>query len=133
MQGYYILNEAGEPEQVFDVVTWARWMEAHRDRKRVAYDTLTSGTRISTVFLGLDHNYSGEGPPVLWETMIFGGPHDDDQWRYTSLEEARQGHRDAVLKAMAAEPSVLDKLPKSGEVAALVRRVLARADGQQEG
>ena len=31
---------------------------------------------ISTVFLGIDHNFNLEGPPLLFETMIFGGIKD---------------------------------------------------------
>ncbi len=27
---------------------------------------------VSTVFLGLDHRFLGEGPPILFETMAFG-------------------------------------------------------------
>ena len=41
------------------------------------------------------HRY-GEGPPVLFETMIFGGPTDEDQWRYISMEEAIVGHELAL-------------------------------------
>jgi len=26
---------------------------------------------------GLDHNFLREGPPILFETMIFGGRHDE--------------------------------------------------------
>lgn len=57
--------------------------------------------KVSTVFLGLDHNFSGlENPldyrPVLWETMIFGGPNDQEMWRYCSREEALKGHDAAV-------------------------------------
>lgn len=51
--------------------------------------------RVSTVFLGIDHNW-GRGPPVLWETMIFGGPHDEFQERYSSHESAVAGHARAV-------------------------------------
>lgn len=47
---------------------------------------------VSTVFLGCDHNWSGEGPPVLFETMVFGGPLDEEQVRYCTLAEARAGH-----------------------------------------
>ena len=52
--------------------------------------------RVSTVFLGLDHNHSQEGPPILFETMIFGGEHDQSQWRYWTFDEALQGHRWSV-------------------------------------
>ncbi len=30
-------------------------------------DTLPDGTAVSTVFLGMDHNFLGRGPPLLWE------------------------------------------------------------------
>lgn len=30
--------------------------------------------KVSTVFLGLDHNYGPSGPPILFETMTFGPP-----------------------------------------------------------
>jgi hypothetical protein len=61
----------------------------------VAVDTI-GDARVSTVFLGLDHNYSFEGPPVLWETMIFGGEHDSYQTRYTSKDDAVKGHEEAL-------------------------------------
>jgi len=50
---------------------------------------------ISTVWLGLDHSWWG-GPPIIFETMIFGGAHDEAQWRYATHLEAIQGHADAV-------------------------------------
>ena len=54
---------------------------------------------VSTVFLVLNHNYTGDGPPVLYETMIFGGPHSDRQWRYPTREAALAGHNQAVTLA----------------------------------
>lgn len=62
---------------------------------RVVSNTMVEEIRISTVFLGLDHNY-GEGPPILFETMIFGGAHDQYQERYCTWEEAEEGHKVAV-------------------------------------
>jgi len=55
---------------------------------------------VSTVFLGLDHNFSGYGPPILFETMIFGGPYNTYQERYRTWDEAERGHARAVKKAM---------------------------------
>lgn len=52
---------------------------------------------VSTVFLGLDHNWN-DGKPILFETMIFGGKHDQEQRRYCTYEEAEQGHEDIVDK-----------------------------------
>ncbi len=50
---------------------------------------------VSTVFLGLNHRY-GEGVPVLFETMIFGGEHDQYQDRYCTYDEAEAGHKKAL-------------------------------------
>lgn len=72
---------------------------------RVAHTTIvTSKGRltVSTVFLVLDHNHSGGGAPVLWESMIFGGPIDQDQRRYTSREEALAGHAELVTLVRTA-------------------------------
>jgi hypothetical protein len=57
------------------------------------------------VFLGLDHNF-GQGPPVLWETLVFGTSMDGEMRRYTSREAAVAGHADmldAVRKAWSRE------------------------------
>ena len=55
--------------------------------------------KVSTVFLTTNHNlsdYRGEGGPILFETMIFGGPKDDYQYRYRTLRQAQKGHRRTV-------------------------------------
>ena len=60
-------------------------------RTRVGSDTINDVT-VSTVFLAVDHQY-GDGPPVLFETIIFGGEHNEEQWRYCTWEEAEKGHQ----------------------------------------
>lgn len=84
---YYVPDENGNPVPA-SMLEWAKWFETH-DR-HIANDTI-DGVQISTVFLGLDHSWSG-GKPVLWETMIFGGEHNEYQQRYTSREDALKGH-----------------------------------------
>jgi hypothetical protein len=60
-------------------------------------------SRISTVFLGLDHNW-GRKPPVLWETMVFGGKLDRTQNRCSgSWEQAEAMHADMVGRVKAVE------------------------------
>lgn len=61
---------------------------------RVALDEF-DGQRVSTVWLGLDHNF-GRGPLAIFETMIFGGEHNVDCRSYPSEGEALRGHREAV-------------------------------------
>ena len=75
----YILK-GKEPEPVHDVLAWGRWFET-ADR-RVALDRIGE-TDISTVFLGLDHQF-GSGPPLLFETLVFGGELDGEMVRYST-------------------------------------------------
>ena len=51
---------------------------------------------ISTVFLPVNHQLSGDDPPLIFETMIFGGIHDGYQTRYSTWEDAKAGHTKAV-------------------------------------
>ena len=46
-------------------------------RKEFQRITDVGAYRISTVFLGLDHNYEMHGPPILWESMIFADNKED--------------------------------------------------------
>ena len=55
-----------------DVMDWARDHERMlRDRTAFIGDTHIWPYRISTVWLGLDHNHSPNGPPLIFETMVF--------------------------------------------------------------
>lgn len=95
MSKFYSRNEDGSVTLVSDVVTWARGQEHHR---HIAESTVGDAW-VSTVFLGIDHNFSGIGPPILWETMVFGGPHDQKTFRYASEGAAIENH-EAVVKAL---------------------------------
>jgi len=53
------------------------------------------------VFLGLNHSF-GEGPPLLFETMVFGGALDQEQARYTTWEQAEAGHKQMLARVSAA-------------------------------
>lgn len=79
---------------------WPVGEERRVDRTEISVDVT-----VSTVHLVLDHSH-GQGPPLIFETMVFGGEHDQDQWRYSTEEQAQAGH-DAVvawLKGEAPEP-----------------------------
>ena len=101
MRGNYILAENGDPIACSDTGVWGRWFVT-ADRT-VARTERGEGVRslwtVSTVFLGIDHNFGPTGDPVLWETLIFGGEHDGEGARYTSLAAARAGHEIWVLVA----------------------------------
>jgi len=89
----YIL-EGHEPKQCDDLGAWAKWYET-ADR-RVALDEINDVT-VSTVFLGLDHNFD-EGEPILFETMVFGGFLDQETERYSTYAEAETGHAAMVKR-----------------------------------
>ena len=98
MSQYY--NRQGESMTMFE---WAVAFE-DKDYKRVAlteFAHLGVEVRVSTVWLGLDHNF-GDDPPLIFETMIFGGSLDEDQKRYSTEAEALAGHEAMVQKAHIA-------------------------------
>lgn len=84
----YILDDNGEPVPEPNFIKAAIWMGTHDRQLKV---TRRLHVAVSTVFLSIDHGW-GKGKPVLWETMIFGGPFDEEQQRYTSRKEALEGH-----------------------------------------
>jgi hypothetical protein len=79
-----------------DLLTWARWFQT-ADR-HVVETWLMPEVRVSTVFLGLDHQL-GTGPPLLFETMCFQKGAGVQEWRYSTWEEAEDGHK-AVVAAL---------------------------------
>lgn len=95
--GHYIERD-GIPKMATSLLVWALWTE---NADRQIAETFVRDVRVSTVFLGLDVNY-GHGTPVVYETMIFGGKHDQYQERYSTRAEAMEGHRDAL--AMVTDP-----------------------------
>ncbi len=64
------------------------------DYKRVA-QTDVGKARVSTVWLGIDHQW-GDGPPLIFETLVFGGKHDQHMERYSTEDEAKEGHKRVV-------------------------------------
>jgi hypothetical protein len=91
---WYILDENNKPIRS-TIVDCGEWLEENPERKAVKQENVNDDIHVSTVFLGLDHAWNS-GIPVLWETMIFGGEHDQYQERYTSYEDALKGHQIAL-------------------------------------
>ncbi len=61
--------------------------------------------RVSTAFLGINHNFTGKGPPVLFETMVFGGALDGDCNRTATWEEAEKQHLATLARVIQTLPS----------------------------
>jgi len=78
-----------------DLMTWAYWLETN-DR-HVAL-TKTKLHDISTVFIGIDMSFCN-GPPLVFETLVFDDAGaGDDQWRYSSWDDAVTGHKAVVRR-----------------------------------
>ena len=69
-------------------------------------ETETRHYRISTVLLSVDHNLSGRGLPVIFETMVFkkGDWEDLDMNRYCTKKQALAGHAAMVKKWKHGKP-----------------------------
>ena len=109
---------------------WDRWYKLNPDKsispvspdgsdmtrgeeKRVAKTTVGKKV-VSTVFLGLDHNWTPGNEPLVFETMVF--PEEGDYGeelceRYHTYQEARSGHA-KIVKELRKE---LDKKCLNGK------------------
>jgi len=98
MMRHYILQD--KKIVPVDLMTWAKWFET---ADRTVGSSIINGAKISTVFLGIDHSFDG-GPPILWETMIFGGDHNQYQDRCSgNWEQAEAMHMKAVGMVIASD------------------------------
>lgn len=101
-RGYWILDENRVPKQV-DLFTWAIWFEK---TDRIVRQEWVGDIRISTVFMGIDHNWSDKGPPILWETMAFSNRKNMHLYRNRcagSWEQAEAMHEVVVREACEIE------------------------------
>lgn len=109
MADYYVLDDALNHVPV-NHKQWADWV-IDRDTRKIDWrkvalselDDVPGKPNISTVFLGRNHQYNPDGPPILYETMVFWDGHSMDNYcvRYLTREEALSGH-DTVCTAVRA-------------------------------
>lgn len=91
-------DKAGEPLTIQE----ADFLLGDLDYKRVARDEIGPYV-VSTIWLGVDHGWNTEMPPVIFETMVF-GPEDAgeiDVTRYRTEAEAQAGHEEVCLLVRA--------------------------------
>ena len=94
-------DRQGNPLDGFE---WTRLFEK-KEMQRVRETTLPDGKWISTVWIGLDHNF-GPGNPLIFETMVFPKEHEWGQLdceRYSTEEQAIVGHDTMVEKWGSAQ------------------------------
>lgn len=113
-------DKDGEP---IDLTTWSD-LSNELTYKRVAHSRVASADRsqtfsVSTIWLGTNHDSFGGGPPLIFETMVFGnGPLDLMQRQYSTEDAARQGHEDVVtfVAATMNNPVIMDAVDTSWEI-----------------
>lgn len=71
------------------------------DNNRIIKKTQIGDLEVSTVFLGIDHSWVKDGPPILFETMIF--PECNYQTRCETYDMALIMHEEAVTYARAQQ------------------------------
>jgi hypothetical protein len=109
----YILVDK-TPVVLDDLMMWANWMEeSMTNESRVVKQDQINDLWISTVFLGIDHAFTG--PPMLFETLVFWlyekpvtkiimgkeFTHDKESIsgtmrRYSTWSQAEKGHTEVV-------------------------------------
>lgn len=118
---HYILDDERHPVEC-GLMQWAMWMEREQRPKGIVGSTETELYRVSTVFLGLDHSFDRDGPPILFETMVFQRERSIVKWfkgrlmsihksvdeddffhRYSTWDEAEAGHNTLVRRIRKAE------------------------------
>ena len=91
---YYRLVDGWRPEP-------CDWFEAGPLMARfgdrcIGCDHLANGVNVSTAFLVFDHNAFGDGPPILWNTILsFPNGNQRLYRKYGYYEDAIEGHKEA--------------------------------------
>lgn len=97
MGKYFLL-----PDKTYRPAELMEWSEQFEEMSKAntrhVGDDVVLGKHVSTVWLGLDHNFGG-GEPLVFETMIFSEhePSSDIYMeRYSTWDEAVDGHQKAI-------------------------------------
>ena len=113
----YILDDQRNVIPATSTYQWGEWIENNRDKRIVKQEEI-DGFWVSTVFLGLDHNYQEPqmGPegieeyhPEVFETMIFDRRVNGDNYseaycrRCSTWDQAVEQHKKAVLAVKKGE------------------------------
>lgn len=99
MSDFYILDDDHNLIPTDDIRMWGDWFK--NNPNRIVAKTTVGNAVVSTVCLGIDHNFYGIGPPLLFETMLFIPHADNDSWRCSTWAEAEAQHAEVVAEMRA--------------------------------
>jgi hypothetical protein len=89
---FWALDGEGNPVPLSEREAW----RAMVGDDRILLQSRVSGWLISTIFLGIDYGHGWTEQPILFETMIFGGPRDGWLRRSCTRDEALAAHSYAL-------------------------------------
>jgi hypothetical protein len=93
---FYIL--LGTKVKIVDQKAWGDWW-ASADRR--VERGFIGESEVSTVFLGVVHGHDSDGQPLLFETLVFGGPLADEMTRCATYEEAVVMHKEMCARVLS--------------------------------
>lgn len=142
--GYWVLDSEHNPVEVLTMEEWGKFIDKNKNR-RVAKTDISYKISVSTVFLGIDHNFTDEGPPILFETMVFGEPRYVEMFgaeriiredlymdRYATWDEAVRGHKKVVaLLKSGVKPEELRDTMSTLEERQVVFNELTEANNEE--
>lgn len=114
---FYRLDRDGNPIECETYEEWIEWEKTNQNLLRVGA-TFFPGGVVITSFMGRNlamGEFKETGPPVVFETMVFGGPWSGLQKRSCTLESAKQAHQEVVD---------LLQIPLSGPMAKTIREIM---------
>ena len=94
MRFYILRNQI--PVLASSAAEFGKWVES---ADRVVSHTQIADIEVSTVFIGIDHQFYN-GPPLLFETMVFGGDLDQTCRRCSTWDEAVEQHESILSEVL---------------------------------
>jgi hypothetical protein len=120
---YFVLD--GREIVLTTYMQWMQWFENNSDERMIKQEPV-GDCLVSTVFLGLNHSWDPQGPPILFETMVFETGKDGKrdmsgifQQRCATYDEAEAMHAKAVawVQGGCQDPdNIHDAIAKSGVI-----------------
>lgn len=98
-------------------ISMRQWCALFALQERLIARTPIVGLReiaeVSTVWLGNNMRFYGDGDPLVFESMVFGGPLDGETVRYSYWHDATAGHAELV-RLTELDLFAVDPLPRKG-------------------
>lgn len=134
IERYYRLDDSNQV-QPCSQLQWAEFMNT--TGSRIAFDTV-NGCCVSSVFLGLDHAWTGSLEPVLFEILVFTGRRgswaflDHAIWRFNDVGTTRLFHHNLCRLIKQKNLTELKRLTRQFLIAAEPLKLINTQTGQTE-